>query len=582
MATPRLEINLGKIAHNTRWLKNHYAKKDIQVIGVTKAICGHADIVNTLINSGISLLGDSRIENIKKMQLAGITVPMLLLRTPLLSQVEDVAKHCFISHNTEISVIQRLSALSIKRGVIHNIILMIELGDLREGILPSQLESIISKTLLLGGVKIVGVGTNLACFGGIKPTDKNMSELSAIAKDVERQLGYKLSYISGGNSANYEWFNDTKDLKGINSLRIGESIYLGCDPLTRKPIPGLFTDAFTLVAEVIESNVKDSVPSGEVYQNAFGEAPEHENKGLMKRAILGLGLQDVAVSGLEPRIDVEVIGVSSDHLILNSKNEKLKVGKELEFDLNYAALLAAMTSSYVTKLALDSMNAREYCDEVEEKDTKLKQLWPTTPIVDNKSPLISLLDTDFELIFEPASKKNYKYFVREEIVDKVGRISKSLYQEEKVLIIRSVWRSFDHQQKIWNNKVQYLLEEHPEKSEEEINHLVSHFIAPAEKSMHSTGGAVDALIFDLKSNKVLDFGTNHGLDIDLNEKCFPYHPDISSTAQRNRKLLIDLFEGEEFICDNKEYWHFDYGNAVWATKMGEEHAFYDVVKRMGE
>ena len=100
--------------------------------------------------------------------------------------------------------------------------------------------------------------------------------------------------------------------------------------------------------------------------------------------------------------------------------------------------------------------------------------------------------------------------------------------------------------------------------------------------MHSTGGAVDGLIYDLINDCVMDFGTNKGLSIDLNELCFPYHPDISTTAKSNRKLLIDLFEKEGFVCDNKEYWHFDYGNAVWAAKTEKKHAFYNVVKRLGQ
>ena len=228
------------------------------------------------------------------------------------------------------------------------------------------------------------------------------------------------------------------------------------------------------------------------------------------------------------------------------------------------------------------MNALEYCKMVEQKDHELKLLWPSTPILENNSQLVSLKDSGFNLIFEPSSKKDYKYLVREEVVEKLGRISKSLDQEDKRLIIRSVWRSFDHQQMIWDNKVKYLLKEHPEKSTDEINELVRHFIAPSDKSMHSTGGAVDGLIYDLKNDCVMDFGTNRGLDIDLNEKCFPYHPDISTTAKANRKLLINLFEKEGFVCDNKEYWHFDYGNAVWATKMGKKHAFYNIVKRLGQ
>lgn len=350
MATPRIEINFKKIAHNAQFLKDHYATKGIDIIGVTKVVCGDPNIANILLKCGINILADSRIGNIKKMKDAGITAPMLLLRTPLQSELNEVIEHCYISHNTEFSIIKKLSKLAINRSSVHNIILMVELGDLREGILPADLEGIITKIKLLKGVKIVGIGANLACFGGILPNDENMGQLSSNTADVEAQLGYKLKYISGGNSANHQWFNATRDVKRVNYLRLGESIYLGCDPLTRQPIPGLYTDAFTLVAEVIESNTKPSVPIGEIYQNAFGQVPQFQDKGLLNRAILGIGFQDVMVKGLKPRLDIQIIGASSDHIIVDTKNINIKVGTELEFDLNYAALLAAMTSPYVTKI----------------------------------------------------------------------------------------------------------------------------------------------------------------------------------------------------------------------------------------
>lgn len=350
MATPRLEIDLDKIAHNAQFLNDYYAAKGITVIGVTKVVCGHPDIAKALLQSGITMLADSRILNIKRMQAAGIKASFLLLRTPLQSELQEVIDYCQISNNTELSIIKQLSKLAVDKGVVHKIILMVELGDLREGILPSRMEHFVAEINNLKGIDLAGIGTNLACFGGVMPSDDNMGELSSIATTVESQLGAKLTYISGGNSANYQWATSTKDVGRINYLRLGESIFLGCDPLTRKPIPGLFTDGFTLVAEVIESSTKPSAPTGEVGQDAFGQVPQFKDNGLVNRVILGVGLQDVAVPGLKPRMNIEIIGSSSDHLIINAKKNNINVGAELEFDLNYSALLSAMTSPYVTKL----------------------------------------------------------------------------------------------------------------------------------------------------------------------------------------------------------------------------------------
>ena len=146
------------------------------------------------------------------------------------------------------------------------------------------------------------------------------------------------------------------------------------------------------------------------------------------------------------------------------------------------------------------------------------------------------------------------------------------------MIIRSVWRSFKHQQLIRQRKAVFLQKIHLEKSVEEIQELVSEFIAPKQKSMHATGGAVDALIYDLKKDCVMDFGTNNGYDIDLNKKCYPYHPDITPQAKKNRKLLMGLFEKEDFVCDLVEYWHFDYGNIIWALEKGRKYAKYGIIK----
>jgi predicted amino acid racemase len=350
MATPRIEINLEKIAHNAKTLKELYGSRGIDVIGVTKVVCGDPDIADVLIKSGISILSDSRIENIRKMRNAGIQAEFLLLRTPFLSQTEAVVKHADISLNSEISVIERLSKFAVEFNTTHKIVLMVELGDLREGLMPADLDNTIEKVIGLDGIDLVGIGTNLACFGGIKPDNEKMESLSSIAGDVEKKYGLILKLVSGGNSANYNWFVTANNVGRINNVRLGESIYLGCETLQRKPIPGLFTDAFTLVAEVIESQLKPSLPYGEIAQDAFGNIPEFIDHGQIKRAILGIGLQDVQVSGLTPRTDIEILGASSDHIIINTKKTKLKVGEELEFEMNYGALLAAMTSPYVTKI----------------------------------------------------------------------------------------------------------------------------------------------------------------------------------------------------------------------------------------
>ncbi|MFC0274232.1 alanine/ornithine racemase family PLP-dependent enzyme [Metabacillus herbersteinensis] len=346
---PRIEINLAKIAHNADVLLKLYGTKGIGIIGVTKGVCGVPEIAKVLVNKGIHILGDSKIKNLKKMREARIKAEFVLLRIPALSEVESVVKHADISLNTELAVIKSLSATAKKINTVHKIILMIEMGDLREGIMPENLEEFIQEVLKLSGIKLVGIGANFACFGGVKPNEENMEKLSSLANEIEERFSLSLSYVSGGNSANYSWFMNTENTGKVNNLRVGESILLGRETLCRMAIPGLFTDAFTFISEVIESKIKPSVPYGEIAQNTLGITPQFQERGKIRRAILGVGFQDVLVSGLTPRLDMDILGSSSDHTVLDAKKIDLQVGDEVAFSLNYGAILSVMTSPNVFK-----------------------------------------------------------------------------------------------------------------------------------------------------------------------------------------------------------------------------------------
>lgn len=345
---PRIEIVLSQIKDNTRMLSELYGQQGISLMGVSKGVLGEPSIVEAMIQGGVKFIADSRIENIQKMRSAGISAQFVLLRTSL-SQAESVVKNVDISLNTEIETLRELSYYAKHHNKRHEVIIMVELGDLREGILPCHLSQFIREVLSLPHIKIVGIGCNLACHGGIKPDNKNMHELSKLVDGIEKEFQINLDIISGGNSANYEWYESVRDVGRINNLRLGESILLGCETVSRKAIPGLHTSAFQLVAEVIESKNKPSLPFGETCQDAFGTVPNFQDRGISQRSILALGRQDILVSGLRTMNKLEILGSSSDHIILNSKNHNLQVGDEVNFNLDYGGLLSAMTSPFIRK-----------------------------------------------------------------------------------------------------------------------------------------------------------------------------------------------------------------------------------------
>ena len=362
MSAPRLEIDLGKLHHNARTLVDRLARRGISVTGVAKASLGSPEIAHEMLLAGVSDLGDSRIENIEAMRSSHVPARMSLIRSPMISQAERVVTSADVSFNTEIAVVRRLSLEAQKLDRMHAVVLMVELGDLREGIMPDDLVAAVRETLSLPNIVLKGLGTNLACRSGASPDDTNMRELSRLAALIEATFDISIEIVSGGNSANLQWVFSTADTGRINNLRLGESILLGRETLQRHVIDGLHTDAITLVAEVIESKVKPTQPWGDIAENAFGTCPVVKDRGTIRQSILAIGIQDVDPSGLSPPKGTEILGSSSDHLVITSSVGGLAVGGEITFQLNYSALLRAMTSPFVTKSfksASDVSNLRQ-------------------------------------------------------------------------------------------------------------------------------------------------------------------------------------------------------------------------------
>ena len=350
MTGPRLEIDLDKIHHNARTLVQRLAARGISVTGVTKATLGSPEIARTLLRAGVRGIGDSRIENIEAMRRAGVSASMTLIRSPMVSQADRVVMHADVSFNTELDVINTLSSAALAAKRTHGIVLMVELGDLREGIMPRDLVDVVRETLRLPGLELKGIGTNLACRSGASPDARNMAELSALAGLIDAVFGMTMDVVSGGNSANIEWALGAADSGRINDLRLGESLLLGRETLHRQPIDGLYTDAITLIVEVIESKIKPSQPWGEkIGENAFGEERSVTDRGQISQSILAIGRQDTDCGGLYPGPGIQVLDCSSDHLIVDSGGKRLPIGSEVPFQLDYSALVRAMTSPFVAK-----------------------------------------------------------------------------------------------------------------------------------------------------------------------------------------------------------------------------------------
>ena len=348
---PKIEINLNNLIENAKKVKSICEENNVKYTLITKLLAGDKKIVKELVNNGVESIGDSRLKNIEEYK--DLNVEKWLIRSPMLSEVHDAVALADVSLNSEIEVIKQLNKEAAEQGKKHKVILMYELGDLREGCLKDELDQVLKQALELENIEVYGIGVNLSCYGEIIPTEKNMNELVKVAEELEEKYNMKFKVISGGNSSSYKMLKEGKLPQRINNLRLGEAVYLGNVPCFEEPIDELNKDCFTLKAEIIELKEKPSIPWGEHgISNSFGEQVTFEDKGIRKRAIIALGKQDIRIECIKPiDKDINILNGSSDHIIIDVTDSKKEyhVGDIIEFRLQYAGVLTALTSKYVER-----------------------------------------------------------------------------------------------------------------------------------------------------------------------------------------------------------------------------------------
>lgn len=354
---PVLELNLNKLYSNTKIVTKLCKDENIDVAGIIKGFGGIYEGAIEMVRGGCVQIGSSRIEQLRELKEKGISVPLLLVRIPMNSEIEDVIKYSDISLVSEKGILISLNKEAKKQNKKYKVIIMYDLGDLREGVFTR--EELLDLSLFvenqLENIILEGVGTNLSCYGSVAPTTENLSELSKVAELIEEKLNRKLNIVSGGATTTLPLLLKEGLPKKINHLRLGESInntqdlplYWNCC------IDGLDADTFILKAQIIELNEKPTYPIGQLMVNAFGDSGKYEDRGIRKRAIVALGNQDVGdCFKLIPKDkNIIILGASSDHTILDIEecNNQYKLGDIIEFNVLYQAMLFSSLSNYVHK-----------------------------------------------------------------------------------------------------------------------------------------------------------------------------------------------------------------------------------------
>ncbi len=347
---PRIVIDRDKLRNNCTQIVKHCEARGIAVAGVIKGAGGLPEIARLYRSCGAAQLATSRLEQMELWRREGIPGPYMLLRVPGLSELPEVARLADYSLQSDATTLDALNSVCAEQGVTHRVIVMADLGDLREGFWDKteMVEVCCHVEQGLDHLHLAGVGVNLGCYGAVKPTPENMEQLVDIARAVEARIGRRLEIVSGGATSSYTLVHWGTMPQGINHLRIGETALLAKDLQVDWGISDmdyLLRGTMRLEAEIVELRKKPTHPVGETVIDAFGNRPTFVDRGMRLRALAAFGRADVGqVETLlcrEP--GMTVIGGSSDHCILDVEDcpRALRVGDVVSFDLSYSHMLYA-------------------------------------------------------------------------------------------------------------------------------------------------------------------------------------------------------------------------------------------------
>ena len=351
-----IKLYRDKLKHNYEFLNIAFQKRGIEWAIVTKLLCGNQEYLNEVIKLGIKEVCDSRISNLRKVKDIDESVQTVYIKPPAKRSISDIVRYADASFNSEYETIKMLSAEAVRQDKLHKVIIMIELGDLREGVMGDKVVDFYAAVFKLPKIKITGIGANLNCLHGVMPSEDKLVQLSLYKQLIEAKFDREIPWVTGGTSVVFPFILQNRLPKAINHFRMGETLYFGNNLLDESPIPEMEQGVIKLFTEIIELIEKPVVPIGSMQANVAGEETEINEEDYGKksfRAIIDVGLLDISPDYIIPDDSaLRVTNASSDMLILDlGENENnYKVGDLISFKLKYMGALSLLNSTYIEKI----------------------------------------------------------------------------------------------------------------------------------------------------------------------------------------------------------------------------------------
>lgn len=350
-----ITLETKKLVNNFNHLNTFFKTHGIDWSIVTKILCGNKKYLTELLNLGIKQYSDSRISNLKMIKNLDSNAQTIYIKPPAKGVIEEVVTYADISMNTDFHTIKMLSYEAVRQNKIHKIIIMIDLGELREGVMREDFIEFYARVFEMKNIEVVGLGTNLACLYGVKPNNDKLLQLCLYKQLIELKFGVQIPFVSGGSSVTIPLIKQGLLPKEVNHFRVGETLFMGTDAYHNVPFKNMDSDIFKLYAEIIELYEKPLIPSGELGSNLEGNVITFDVNNIGKssvRAIIDIGLLDIDMKHLETTDEnVKLAGATSDMVVLDlgENIKKFKVGDQMEFTLDYMGIVRIMNSKYIEK-----------------------------------------------------------------------------------------------------------------------------------------------------------------------------------------------------------------------------------------
>jgi predicted amino acid racemase len=351
-----IKLFRNKLEDNYKFLDAIFKSRNIQWGVVSKLLCGNTIYLQEIIKLGVREIHDSRVSNLKKIKALDPTIQTVYIKPPAKRSIENIVRYADVSFNTEIETIKMLSIEAKKQNKIHKIIIMIEMGDLREGVMGEELVEFYGSILSLANIEIRGIGTNLNCLSGIMPTQDKLIQLSLYKQLIEAKFTISIPWVSGGTSVAVPLMLKNARPMAVNHFRIGEALFFGKDLFTGDTIKGMHNDVFKLYSEIIEITEKPDTPTGELGESGIGNTYVMDNNADLGvtslRAILDIGLLDMQPQYISAEDeDITIVDASSDMLVIDISNSKKKyrIGDLVSFKIQYMGALYLLNSDYIEK-----------------------------------------------------------------------------------------------------------------------------------------------------------------------------------------------------------------------------------------